>query len=237
MNFRLSLTVVMAGLLYSGTAQAQEGSPIQIEGDVTIVSDYDYRGLSRTSGKLALQGGLAAFDENGLYGGFLLSSLNDDFMGYDAESELYIGYGFAAGAYDLDVSLSLDSLHQIGENQTGNTRHYGEIRGSIARDFGLAFIQLGAAYTPGNREYGLGQSAYSFAKVEVPLPLPQLPPSSLEFHVGYEAFEGVRDKLDWKVGLYMDLDIVEVGFKYYGTNRDSYAPASDSVVFSVRKYF
>ena len=108
------LAVVSAALLFGGSVKAQDDSPVEFEGDVTLVTDYDYRGLSRTGGKPALQGGLAAYDDNGLYGGFLLSSLNDGFMGYDAASELYIGYGFAAGAYDLDVSLSLDSLNQMG---------------------------------------------------------------------------------------------------------------------------
>jgi uncharacterized protein (TIGR02001 family) len=66
----------------------------QFSGNVSLTSDYRYRGISQTRLKPALQGGLDYALPNGLYVGTWLSSIKwiDDFGGgADIEWDIYGG--------------------------------------------------------------------------------------------------------------------------------------------------
>lgn len=206
-------------------------SDVTIENDLNIVSDYVYRGLSRSDSGWALQGNFTAFHDDGAYMGVFMSSLNLEFNDHVLETEVFGGYTFSSGAYDYDLSLSYDAL------MGGVDEGYFELRSSIARDYGLAYIKGGIAYTPWGREVGDGDSAYVYTDLDIPLPISNIPPMLLALHVGYENFEGTLDKLDWSVGMFMEVVGIEIGVKYTDVKDGNPLFSENRVTFNLKKYF
>ena len=209
---------------------AQE-AVISIEGDATLISDYSFRGISRSDKGVAVQGGLDLVHNSGLYLGAFVSTI-DDTRGHDVELETHIGFGMASGAYDIDFRVNWDSFHGNGDSSG-----FLDFQGSVSRDFGLAYVTGGMSFTPDNREFGGGHSVYTFGEAEMLLPLPKLPPMSLALHMGYEDFEGGFDKWDWSAGIFAEVVDFELGLGYYDTNLDNFRGADSRVILSIRKYF
>lgn len=231
-RFSAMMGAALLPLVFAAAAPAlAQEAVFTFEGDVTLKSDYDFRGISRSDKGLALQGGFDLVHNSGLYLGAFVSTMDDPF-GHDVEFEGHLGYGTSSGAYDLNLRLNWDSFHGNGE-----TSGYLEVQGSISRDYGLAYVTGGLSFTPANREFGLGRSAYFFGEADMPLPLPKLPPISLALHLGYENFEGSFDKWDWNAALFAEVADFEVGLGYYDTNLDNFRAADARVIFSIRKYF
>lgn len=204
---------------------------ITIETDLSVVSDYVYRGLSRSDSAWAIQGSFTALHDDGLYLGVFASSLDKNFNGHKLETEIFGGYSFSKGAYDYDVSLSYDALHG------GQDEGYAEIRGSIARDYGLAYLKGGLAYSPFSREIGEGDSVYGYVDLDIPLPIARIPPMSVAMHLGYENYEGPLDKWDWSVGIFMEIIGIEVGIWYHDVKDGTPLLSDNRFVINLKKYF
>lgn len=218
-------------LILSSEARADEASAFSPDGTFTILSDYSYRGVSRAPGVIAGQLSLDLVRGEGFFTGVFFSNVRDP-LGHDVEAEFYAGYTVTLGAYDLTARISYDSFHGGGDS-TG----YLQLQGTLARDFGLAYLATGFAFTPANREFGTGRSAYWFSEAEFPLPFPNQPPMSIALKLGYENFSGGFDKWDWSLGFYLDQWNLEWGLVYHDTNLKNFPGASGDLLFSVRKYF
>lgn len=223
--------LLWSGLMAWGAPAFAQDAVFTLEGDVTIKSDYDFRGISRSDKDFALQGGVDLVHGSGLYLGVFASTMDDPF-GHDVEFESHIGYGMSSGAYDLDFRLNWDSFHGNGDSSG-----YLEFQGSISRDYGLAYITGGLSFAPDDREFGAGRSVYFFGEADMPLPLPNLPPVSVAFHLGHENFEGGFRKWDWSAAVFAEVADFEVGLGYYDTNLNNFRGADARVIFSIRKYF
>jgi uncharacterized protein (TIGR02001 family) len=78
----------------------------QVAGNVSLVSDYRFRGLSQTFEEPALQGGFDYAHASGLYVGNWNSSISDSFYaGSPLEMDFYGGYKGSAGAFGYDVGI------------------------------------------------------------------------------------------------------------------------------------
>lgn len=214
----------------SAPASAQD-AVFTLEGDATVKTDYDFRGISRSDKDFALQGGVDLVHNSGLYLGVFASTI-DDAVGHDVELETHVGYGMSSGAYDLDFRLNWDSFHGNGDSSA-----YLELQGSVSRDYGLVYLTGGLSFTPENREFGGGRSIYFFSEADMPLPLPKLPPTSLAVHMGYEDFENSFSKWDWSAAIFTEVADFEFGLGYYDTNLNNFRRADARVIFSIRKYF
>ncbi len=93
------------------TALAQD-SKFSLSGDVGAVSDYLFRGVSRSDGHPAVQANIDLAHSNGFYLGAFLSSM-DDLQDHHFEAEGYLGFGISGGSWDYNVSLSVDSWSNI----------------------------------------------------------------------------------------------------------------------------
>ncbi len=206
-------------------------SEVTLESDISVVSDYVYRGLSRSDSGWALQGSFTALHDDGVYMGVFMSSLDSDFNDHNLEAEFFGGYAFSKGAYDYDLSLSYDAL------MGGEDEGYFEIRSSIARDYGFAYIKGGLAYTPWDREVGEGNSTYVYSDLDIPLPISNISPMSVALHVGYENFEGTLNKLDWGIGVFMEIVGIEVGIRYSDIRDGNPLLSENRVTFNFKKYF
>jgi len=95
---------VAAALLAPGLAAAQAASPIT--GNMSLVSDYRFRGLTQTFEEPALQGGFDYAHSSGIYLGNWNSAISDNFFaGSPLEMDFYGGYKGAAGPLGYDVGL------------------------------------------------------------------------------------------------------------------------------------
>jgi len=95
---------VATALLVPGVAAAQAASPIT--GNMSLVSDYRFRGLTQTFEEPALQGGFDYAHSSGIYLGNWNSSISDSFFaGAPLEMDFYGGYKGAAGPLGYDIGV------------------------------------------------------------------------------------------------------------------------------------
>ena len=93
-------------------AFAQEAAPpgpITVTGNIALVSDYRFRGVSQSDKGIAVQGGITVSHESGLYGGLWASNLAGwgTFGGSNTELDLIAGYKVAlADGLTLDAGLT-----------------------------------------------------------------------------------------------------------------------------------
>ena len=83
----------------------------EISGNVSMVSDYAFRGVSQTDNQMAIQGGFDYAHESGFYVGTWASNVDSNFLGGDGvdpqiELDLYAGYGMElANGVGLDFGV------------------------------------------------------------------------------------------------------------------------------------
>jgi len=90
-----------------GSVGARAADAITFDGDLTVTSDYVFRGISETGGRPAAQADLHLTTADGTFLGVFVSSLNHvwhrgyDSFGWNLELEEYLGHRF-----DLSQSWS-----------------------------------------------------------------------------------------------------------------------------------
>src|SRR5437016_2543397 len=103
----LSLAVAAAALV-PGLAAAQATSPSPLTGNMTLVTDYRFRGISQTFGKPAFQGGFDYAHSSGFYLGNWDSNVAETagYPGGNLEMDFYGGYKRAVGGFGIGAGLS-----------------------------------------------------------------------------------------------------------------------------------
>ncbi len=199
-------------------------------GDVTaeakVVSDYRFRGVSKTNNDFAVQGSLDFFLDSGLYTGIWASNVSD-FRGSDVESNLYLGYNTENNGIIYDVGLTA-YVYPGGTNA-----NYVEAYGSVGLDFGLLTSSVGLSYMPSQSNNGDQDNVYFFGEIRGDIPDT---PFSVNFNIGYEDGVFGNSKWDWKLGTSVAFEQFELGVAYVDTNQPG--QRSDSgVIFSIAAFF
>lgn len=88
-------------------AQAAAASPHTVTGNLSLVSDYRFRGLSQTFKGAAIQGGFDYSHSSGFYLGTWGSNVSglQYNNGSGLELDIYGGYKFSAGPVGLDIGI------------------------------------------------------------------------------------------------------------------------------------
>jgi len=107
---KLLLASTVAAALSAPVAQvayAADASPHTITGNVGLVTDYKFRGLSQTYKGPALQGGFDYSHASGLYVGTWASNVSGNQFpnGNSLELDIYGGYKWTMGGVGLDVGV------------------------------------------------------------------------------------------------------------------------------------
>lgn len=136
-------------------ALAQEEAPpkpITVSGNVALVSDYRFRGVSQSDKGMAIQGGITVSHESGLYIGTWGSNLAGwgTFGGANMELDLIAGY-----KKELSDGLAVDVgvtwyMYPSGADKTDFAEPYVKLSSSI----GPVSMLAGVAYAP--RQEALG---------------------------------------------------------------------------------
>ena len=204
--------------------------------NVTLASDYIWRGQSQTGGKGAIQGGLDIGHESGLFIGTWASNVDDEaFGGASVEWDYYAGY---AGAINDALTYDLTWIAYEYPGGDGDTSY--EVIGSLG--FHDLIVGTKYAYHPSSAIYGF--VGYDFA-----LPYDSI----LSLHYGYtdtkdslSEVESGESYQDWAVSLNKTVIGLDLALMYSdtslkdGTCEEWYGKATycdANVTFSASKSF
>jgi len=201
----LTHLMLLAGLVSMPLAAVAEDSPHTITGNLSFVSDYQYRGISQTDEDPAIQGGFDYAHSSGFYLGTWGSNVDANFYGNaNMEWDLYGGYSGSAGDLGYNVGL----LQYYYPDNTIDADTLEAYAGVTYKGFGLK-----ASYSTGEY-FGIADSegtvywdasyGYTFENGV-----------GLNLHYGYTAGEGAQyDYADWKVGVTFPVGKFTVGLAY-----------------------
>lgn len=236
MRTALLTTALLAALPVAGVAHAEE-SPFSA--NVSLVSDYAFRGISQTDERPALQGGFDYAHASGLYAGVWGSNVSwladaADDVSNSLELDLYAGYAGEAGGIGYDVGLlqyyypgSYGSAYRASAEKPHTLEGYlGLSWEFLSFKYSYSFTDLfGITNSDGSQYYDLG------AEVDVGGGF------TLGAHAGYSDIKNGDDYTDWKIGVTKELGGFDVGLHYVDTDINNSDLADERVVASVSKSF
>lgn len=246
----LGMFFAISALPATAYAQEEEPSePITITGNVTLVSDYRFRGFTQSSEDPAIQGGITVTHESGLYAGTWASSVS--FAG-NTEVDLFAGYSKDVGGVTVDGGL----LYYLYPQHGGSGADFFEPYLNLSTTVGPVNAKVGVNYAwkqgalaniqdPG-RPLG-AKSAATYVHGELTASIPDTP-IGLNAHIGHawsDAFPGGFDGkvLDYSFGATVGYKMLTLGVSYVNTNEPKIGGfkeaigADGAVVFSLGASF
>lgn len=227
---RLYASLVLAGLVSVPGLAAAEDSPHSFSGNVSLTSNYVFRGISQTGGDPAIQGGFDYSHSSGIYLGAWASNVGwiEDFQGYSSgslELDLYGGYRGSAGPIAYDVGAL--KYHYPGKKAGAISAETTEVYASANWKWFTAkysyYLSSGVFGIRAPLKDAKG-SDYWDLSASVPLGETGLTAGA---HWGTFSFDNVKaaDYDDWKISLAYDMGKlgntmsgVTVGVAYTDTN-------------------
>ena len=203
-------TFAAIAALSSSTLHAQDGGveaaqeaeisgPITVSANVTLASEYRFRGVDLSGGELAIQGGVDVGHESGFYVGAWASSLDETTVGFGStELDIYGGWGG-----DLTEGLSTDVgvIGYLYPDAGPGDFDYIEFYGSLTFAIGPAEATGGIAYAPEQDSLGGTDNLYLYTDIGVGIPNT---PVTITGHLGYTdgflTFTDDGDAFDWSIG-------------------------------------
>ncbi|MDR0565373.1 MAG: TorF family putative porin [Azoarcus sp.] len=250
MRLSIAAALLVPGLSCIPAAYADETSPPEspFSANISIASDYAYRGISQTDERPALQGGLDFKHASGLYigtWGSNVSWLRDAEKGTDASSgnsvelDVYLGFSKEFGDFGMDVGV-LEYTYpgkysRHWKNETGMKNPYttegylGVSWKFLSFKYSHSFTTLfGAPNSKGSDYFDLSAS-YEVVKN-----------LKLNAHVGHQRIFGpAKSYSDWKLGATYTLGGFDIGLHYVDTNlsHKKSANADARAILSIGKSF
>jgi uncharacterized protein (TIGR02001 family) len=257
MRKTLLATALAAAAAMPGLASAQASSPHTVSGNLGIVTDYRYRGISQTFEQPAVQGGIDYSHSSGFYLGNWNSNVSGiSFPDGSIEMDFYGGYKFGAGPVTLDVGLL--------QYYYPNVKYAGtEKADTLEAYIGVGWKFLTAKYSMSTTDL-FGINSISNANctdtdskgsgyLDISASYEIMPKLTLIGHIGNQTIENCKplDYTDWKIGVTYDVSGWLLGLTYVDTDADEtvWTPVTSmatgktkelvtgTVVFSVFKSF
>jgi uncharacterized protein (TIGR02001 family) len=204
----------LVGALLLGSSVAAHAEA-EVSANVTLASDYSFRGVSQTGRDPAIQGGFDVAWDNGFYIGTWSSNVK--FGVTSQEIDLYLGY---AGQFNEDVGYDIGYIRYEYPG-AGSDLDYNELAASISwGDF-----SFGLGYS--DEYFALDNVSWIYPNVGYSLGLPM--DASLDFYVGISIVDdnssddwvsafGEEEVIDWSVSYTIPLAGVDVGLAVVGTD-------------------
>ncbi|HEY8605702.1 MAG TPA: TorF family putative porin [Noviherbaspirillum sp.] len=211
---------VLSAFATSASAQQAAASDHTFTGNVSLVSDYRFRGISQTFKKPAIQGGFDYSHSSGFYVGNWNSSISGVQYpdGGSIEMDLYGGYKFEV-APEVGIDVGLLKYYYPGA-RTGA----GDKFDALELYVGASWKWLSAKYSRSiDDEYFGFTDARGSDYIELNANFEIMEKTVLGLHVGHQKFKrsGDFNYTDYKVGVTHDLGFASVGLAYVTTNADS----------------
>ena len=230
---------------YTPSVFAEAHSPHSLSANVTLTSDYVYRGITQTSEDPALQGGFDYSHESGFYLGVWASSL--EFRGdTDDTPSLEIDvYGGVSGEFQNGLGWDIGALYYIYPDQDEDVAgdyDFLEFYGSLSYTWDNEYqptADIGIAYSPdfyGEEDTGIWvHGGLSFSIPDMVDPYVQ---------VGYQDVDGdpSADGFDYTyyaIGVSKTIDILTFDLSWHDASDDACDDDDlcEAVVFSVSSSF
>lgn len=237
----LAATAIAGATLVATPAFAEEGdSDITVSGNVAMVTDYRFRGVSFTDGKPAIQGGVDIGHSSGVYIGTWGSSLEDSATFGSMELDVYAGWsGDITPGLTLDVGL-LYYMYPAKDSPSegAGPSDYFEPYISLGTTVGPVGATLGVAYAWDQDAIGSDDNLYVYFDLEAGIPDT---PITLTGHIGYTdgslstAADG--DSFDYSIGASATvLGGLSLGVAYVGVEGPSIEDFTDDAVVGTLSY-
>lgn len=214
-------------------------SDFDFSANVGFVSQYSFRGITQSDEQPALQGGFDVAHESGVYAGIWGS--NVDFNDGDeasVEVDFYAGFSNSVDHLNYDVGLIYYAYPGADSDLDYD---FWEASFALGYDFDVFAASASVNYSP---EYfgDSGDAFYYGANVDVPLPAD----ITLSGHLGYQDIDdevafGVKDYIDWSLGLGYSFKGFDFSLAYVDTNLDEPSECSDGcdakIIFGISRSF
>lgn len=193
-------------------------------GNVALVSDYVFRGISQSNEEPTLQGGFDwAEASTGLYAGVWGSGV--DFADATTEFDFYGGIG---GTMDK-FSWKLGGIYYYYPGAAGNLNYdFWEAAAVFGYDFGVVQTNVAFNYSP-NYFADSGSALYTSLNATVPLPHD----FRVDAHAGHQTIDdsvafGVKSYTDWSLGLGYQVSGFDISLKYIATDLSEPSECADN---------
>jgi len=232
-----TITLLISALSVSLSALADEApaSPHTFTGNVGLVSDFVYRGISQTHTNPAVQGGVDYAHASGLYAGIWGSSISwvSDGLGgsYPLELDIYGGYkGSFGGDFGYDVGV-------LSYNYPGHGRVSGSVRADTVEAYGAVswkWLTLKYSHTVSSHFVGWttdnGGKTRGSGYLELNASYDLGDGWGLTGHVGHQKVKGNRNASysDWRLGVTKDVGFGVIGLAYSDTNAEGSCSAGEA---------
>jgi uncharacterized protein (TIGR02001 family) len=212
---------------------------ITVSGNVALVSDYRFRGISLSAGDIAVQGSININHASGFYVGTWASSLEDTPAYGHTEVDLYAGWtGEVASGLTLDAGL----LYYVYPNGKVGDANLFEPYASLTAALGPATAKVGVNYAWDQDSLGGDDNLYLYTDLGMGIPDT---PVSVSAHLGYTdgalspellTGSGTGGGFDWSLGATFAITPkLSVGASYVGVEGASIDDLSDDAVVGTLK--
>ncbi|MDQ8755691.1 TorF family putative porin [Sphingosinicella sp. LHD-64] len=215
-------------------AIAQEPASVDLSAEAVFLTDYRFRGVSRSDEDPAGQAALTLSHGSGVYAGLRATTLKgtESFRARDpgfgdlgdAEFDLYAGWRTnLGGGFDLDAGLTY-YVFAGGEGATDYVEPYA----SLGYLIGPVTLSAGARYAPAQRATGDEDMLYLFGQVEVAVPFR---PWSFTAQAGHQDWGAYGSYWIWSLGADYHVQIEGIPATYLGLryiDTDLAAPGADA---------
>ena len=219
----------------AGEMEGESG--FEISGNVALVSDYRFRGVSFSDGDMALQGGIDIGHSSGIYVGTWASSITGGTPFGEVELDVYAGWsGPVAEGVTFDIGL-LYYIYPTGDFPGVDTDYF-EPYASISGDLGPVSATFGVAYAWDQSVIGNTDNLYLYTDFETAIPDT---PITLTAHLGYTdgPFSTDTDttSFDWGLGAaWAVTEGLSLGVNYVDTEGPSVEDFTDAGFFFTLSY-
>jgi uncharacterized protein (TIGR02001 family) len=187
-----------------------------IDGEVGLLSDYRFRGISRSDEDPAAQAALTV-SKDSFYAGVRATTLSGHIPDHgDGEFDLYAGWRTdLGGGFDADAGLLYYAF-------AGADRHadYAEPYASLGYVLGPVQVSAGAKYAPAQRAIGDEDMLYLFGQADISVPLR---PWGFTVQAGRQDWGRFGSYWNWSLGARYRLSLLgaadaELGLRYVDTD-------------------
>lgn len=239
----VAASVLVGCGLAATPAFADETDPpaeITVTGNVTMVSDYRFRGISLSGGDMAVQGAINVNHASGFYVGAWASSLEDSAVYGNMELDVYGGW---TGELTSGVTADVGLLYYVYPNGNVGDANVFEPYASLSTTMGPVSAKVGMNYAWKQDSLGGDDNLYVYTDLGASIPDTGL---SLSAHLGYTSgalspklltLESTDGGFDYSLGAsYSITKNLSVGVSYVGVDGNSIDSFSNDAVVGTLKF-
>lgn len=206
---KLVSALALCGLATASFSVMAEDSPHTFTGNVSLTSNYVFRGISQTGGEMAIQGGLDYAHSSGFYLGTWASNVGwiEDYQGYNSGNvEIDVYGGYRGGIGDTGLTFDVGAIRYMypGDKGAAFEGDTSEIYGSL----GWKWFTAKYSYYVSDGVFGFGPNADGSDYLDIAASYP-IGDTGLTVgaHWGTFNFDNfpAADYDDWKVSMTYDM--------------------------------